>query len=586
MVQLLRDRFPSDVTLSSLLDLLQFRAMNQPEEQVYTFLSDGETQAEHLTYRALYRQAQAIAHNLSGFDTRGKPVLLLYPSGLDFIAAFWGCLYAGAIAVPAPLPRSSRSVERIQAIAQDIQTSVILTTRLIEEKLKSRSMPVPALAKLRWISTDTIAKNEYVPCAPVVHDLAFIQYTSGSTRVPRGVLVSHTNLLSNLKFIAEATDFGPDDRLVSWLPSYHDMGLVMLFLVMYVGCPATLMSPSAFIQRPSRWLEVFGRNRATFTIAPNFAYDLCSESISEEELTRLDLHSWTLAACGSEPVRYQTLKRFSERFAICGFREESFFPCYGLAEATLMVSGGPGTSRPFTIQAQREALERNQVIEDSEAGTFLVGCGKASPENQVVIVDHRTCTRCPEGQVGEIWVCGPAVSRGYWNKTEETRERFSAYLAGTGEGPFLRTGDQGFIHQEQLFVTGRIKDVIVIRGSNFYPEDIEFEVERCHPALQGGGCVVFCRDPDPNSDYALIIVQEVKRQYLSAPPINAIIRAIRGVVAERFGLRAADIVLTRYLGLPRTTSGKKRRQTCTILYLNGQLDILKNSEAFPDASGE
>jgi acyl-CoA synthetase (AMP-forming)/AMP-acid ligase II len=453
----------------------------------------------HLTYRELQRRARAIAAALRFAGAKGERALLLFPPGLDFIEGFFGCLYAGVVAVPAYPPhfgKLDRSLPRLQAIIADAQATLVLTTSPILERAKLILTQAPDLKALCWLATDQVVSDvdehwraEHATCG----DLAFLQYTSGSTGHPRGVMLTHANLLHNASLIFHVFEHTETDSYVSWLPMFHDMGfMVGVLQPLYAGIRAVVMSSAAFLQRPARWLEAISRYRATTSGGPNFAYDLCARKITADDAAALDLSSWTVAFNGAEPVRAETLARFAARFDQCGFRRAALYPCYGLAEATLVVTGGRKKSLP--------------VIKQVEAKT-MVGCGGALAGERVIIVDPASLTELKDGQVGEIWVYGPSVARGYWNRPEETRQTFNAYLSDTGEGPFLRTEDLGFIEAGELYITGRIKDLIIIRGLNHYPQDIEWTVESCNTALRPGCSAAFTIEAD--GEERLVIVQEV-----------------------------------------------------------------------------
>ena len=492
VTSIITENLSEDVSkAATLAHLLRWRAQHQPEQSAYTFLLDGETEEACLTYSELDRQARSIAAMLQKLDARGERVLLLYPPGIEYIAAFFGCFYAGAVAVPAYPPRLNRSLGRLQTIIADAQASVVMTTEMIHSRIGPLFEETAGIKQLDWLTTDNLAHElagEWRE--PIVgrESLAFLQYTSGSTAAPRGVMVSHANLLHNQRLIQQTFQQTEESIILGWLPLYHDMGLIGNVLQpLYVGAPCILMSPVAFLQKPSRWLQAISRYQATTSGAPNFAYDLCARKTTPEQRAELDLSSWTTAFNGAEPVRRETMERFAQTFADCGFRREAFHPCYGLAEATLLVSGGATESiaRAF----KKDALEHNVVIgvdaESAEARS-LVACGRALPDQRVVIVNPDTLMPARPDEVGEIWVSGASVTQGYWNRPEETEHTFGAYLVDTGEGPFLRTGDLGFIDAGELFITGRLKDLIIIRGRNHYPQDIEQTVGQSHPVLAGG----------------------------------------------------------------------------------------------------
>ncbi len=422
---------------STIIKLLQYRASSQSQETAYSFLEDGETDAETLTYAELNRKSKAIAARLQVLDLRGERALLLYPSGLDYLAAFFGCLYAGVIAVPAYPPQNQRKTPRIQAIVADAQAAIALTTQKLLPRMQSL---LGKIGSLQWLATDNletgIEANWQQPDLEK-DTTAFLQYTSGSTGTPKGVMVSHGNLLHNAAMTYRCMGHSPKSRFVSWLPIYHDMGLIGGILQpLYGGFPCVFMSPTSFLQRPYRWLEAISKYKGTTSGAPNFAYELCVQKITDEQRATLDLSSWQVAFNGAEPICHKTLERFSNSFAGCGFRREAFYPCYGMAEATLLVSGGDRETRrqrDKEISYQSKAVDRLALAEDrivevfgEEDSKVLVGCGSSIPGQEIVIVNPETFVICPSGEVGEIWVCGDSVAKGYWNRLEETEETFRA----------------------------------------------------------------------------------------------------------------------------------------------------------------
>jgi acyl-CoA synthetase (AMP-forming)/AMP-acid ligase II len=424
--------------------------------------------------------------------------MLLYPPGLDFIATFFGCQYAAVVAVPAYPPRMNRAPTGIQAIAADAGATVALTSDAVLERIGPLIDRTADLNALRWLSTDGPERGyerEWRRPEITGDTLAFLQYTSGSTGTPKGVMLSHSNLLHNSALIAYAFEHTRSSSGVFWLPSYHDMGLIGGILQpLYVGRPNVLMPPMAFIQKPFRWLQAISRYRGTTSGGPDFAFDLCVRKITPSERATLDLSSWTVAFSGAEPVRAETLDRFAGTFAPCGFRPEAFYPCYGLAEATLLVSGGYKTAPPIVCWFDGKSLEADRVVPiaaGADGARALVGCGQSMPDQQTVIADPNRLTRMPAGRVGEVWVSGPSVAQGYWQRSDETEQTFRAYLQDTGEGPFLRTGDLGFTHDGELFVTGRLKDLVIVRGRNHYPQDIEATVARSYAGLRAGWAAAF-----------------------------------------------------------------------------------------------
>ncbi|WP_373529599.1 fatty acyl-AMP ligase [Nostoc sp.] len=576
-----KSRVDTEYKHSTLVDLLSQRAQHQSEQKAYTFLKGTEAQTDELTYKELHLQAQAIAASLQSLKLFGERALLLYQPGLDFVAAFFGCLYAGVIAVPAYPPRQNQNLSRLQAMTADAQAKVVLTSTGLVESLKACSNKGLELAELHLLATDSLSDDLAKAWQqPEINSesLAFIQYTSGSTGNPKGVMVSHGNLMHNLALIHSFFEHRHDSQGLIWLPPYHDMGLIGGVLQpLYGGFPVTLMAPVDFLQKPLRWLQAISHYRATTSGGPNFAYDLCVRKITSEQRASLDLSSWEVAFTGAEPVRAETLEQFAATFEPCGFRREAFYPCYGMAETTLIVSGGVKNALPVVKWVESTALERNEVVKASdnqEDVRVFVGCGQSYPDQKIVIVNPESLTLCSEEQVGEIWVSGESVAQGYWNRSEETEQSFHAYLADTGEGPFLRTGDLGFLQDGELFVTGRIKDVIIIRGQNHYPQDIELTVERSHPTLRPSCGATF--SVDFKGSERLVIVQEVERSYLRKLDVQEVVGNIRQAVVAQHGLEVFATVLVKTGSIPKTSSGKIRRHACRSAFLSGSLDVVKD----------
>ena len=561
----------------TLVELVRRRACLQPEEVVYTFLVDGEIEEVKLTYGEVDARARAISDWLKPVVSHGDRVLLLYPPGLEFIVAFFGCLYAGAVAVPAYPPRRNRNLLRLEAIAADAEAAVALTTSQILARVEPHFAHNPYLKPLRWLATDCVAPtatDEW--CEPPVRSdsLAFLQYTSGSTGTPKGVMLSHDNLLHNAALVHHACEHTSADRYVSWLPTFHDMGFMAGVLQpLYGGLPVVLMSPTSFLQRPVRWLETISRYRGTVSGAPNFAYELCVRKIKPEQCASLDLSSWTVAFNGAEPIRGETLERFATTFAPFGFRREAFYPCYGLAEATLMVSGSYKSELPILKTVAAKALEKDLVVtvsEQEERARNLVACGGSLLGQQIVITDPKTLKSCVPGRIGEIWVAGPSVAQGYWNKPEETAHAFEAHLSDTGEGPFLRTGDLGFIDQDgELFVTGRLKDLIIIRGLNHYPQDIELTAEESHSALRPGCGAAF--SIEVGGEERLVFVGEVDEQQCGW---EAVIQAICEATVQNHEVPLHAVSLIKAGSLPKTSSGKIQRRACRTSFQQRSLEVI------------
>jgi acyl-CoA synthetase (AMP-forming)/AMP-acid ligase II len=582
---------------ASLVALLRMRAACQANQRACAFLVDGEREEIHLTYGELDARARAIAAWLQQRGLAGQRALLLYRPGLDYIAAFFGCLYAGVVAVPAyppDLARMDRTLPRLRAIVEDAQPAVAMTTAPFAALAAMLFAKDPRCQALQWLATDSLADglaSEWQE--PVVSSatLAFLQYTSGSTSAPKGVMVTHGNLLHNSSLIYQACEHTPDSRAVSWLPPYHDMGLIGTIIhPIHSGFPVILMSPLDFLQRPIRWLQAISHYQATTSGGPNFAYDLCVRKTTPEQRATLDLSSWSVAFNGAEPVRAETLDRFTAAFAPCGFRRQAFFPCYGLAEATLIVSGASRAFPPVVLSMQSAALSQGRALmaEAGEPGRqTLVGCGLMLGNQRVMIVNPDTSAPCGPGEVGEIWISGPSVAKGYWNRPEETEATFHAHLAWTTDGSYLRTGDLGFIAYGELFVTGRRKDLIIVEGCNHYPQDIELTVERCHPALRPGCCAAF--SINGTGPERLVVAVEVDRRYQPQPctdqtaqvrnaeragPLDSqeVVKVIRQAVALAHDLRVDSVSLLRSGSIPKTSSGKIQRHACRAGFLAGTLD--------------
>jgi amino acid adenylation domain-containing protein len=565
---------------STIVDVLRWRSLTQPEQIAFTFLADGETTQATLTYQQLDQRSRAIASQLQSLGISQQRALLLYPPGLDYLAAFFGCLYAGVVAVPAYPPRNQRNTPRILAILADAEAAIILTTTSILSQVQSLFAGEIDLDHVKWLTTDNVTPgSETTWQEPVINaeTLAFLQYTSGSTGTPKGVMLSHGNLLHNASVTYEYMEHDPSSKFVTWLPVYHDMGLIGGVLQpLYGGFPCVMMSPTAFLQCPYRWLQAISQHGGTTSGAPNFAYELCIEKITPEQRSTLDLSSWNVAFNGAEPIRYETLEKFAATFAECGFRPEAFYPCYGMAEATLMVSGSVKSALVSSKTLQKSGLERNYIIDtvpQSEDSISIVGCGRVVPQQQIVIANPDTLTRCHPHEVGEIWVCGPSIGHGYWNRPQETEQTFGAYLQDTGEGPFLRTGDLGFLDNGELFITGRAKDVIIIRGRNLYPQDIELTSERSHEMLRAGSVAAFSVDVDTTEQ--LVIVQEL--EFRAKPNIQEVTAAIRQAIAEAHEIQVYAVILLKAGTIPKTSSGKIQRRATKAGFLAGTLDIVGSS---------
>jgi acyl-CoA synthetase (AMP-forming)/AMP-acid ligase II len=571
--------------LDTLVDLLRHQAAMSEHLVAYTFLDADGREETAITFGDLDRRARVIASALQRAHLTGERALLFYPHTVEYVAALFGCFTAGVVAVPVAYPKLSgvhHNLLQIRGIVADARPAVVLTSADILADVRVTIDRVPELSHLQWIATDLLQPDAIeLPPPDIRADMpAFLQYTSGSTRDPKGVTVSHANVLYNHRMLLAVQCPPPRTTLVSWLPLFHDMGLIgIVLMTVHHGGHCVLMSPATFLQRPLAWLQAVSRYQARTSGGPTFAYDLCVRKITPEQRAGLDLSPWQIAFHGAEPIRAAVLDGFYSAFRDCGFRRESFFLCYGLAEASVFVSGTPRDQVPVVLQVRKAAL-RDHRVETAAPGepdtVALVSCGRTWLDQKIVVVDPDSRRACADDRVGEIWVAGPNVAQGYWNRPDETAATFDACRADTGEGPFLRTGDLGFMRGDQLFVSGRLKDLIVIDGSNHYPHDIEATVEQCHPAIRPQCSVAVSVDVDGRE--RLIVVAEVDRRYSPARPVPAsdlgsVVTAVRAAIAAHHGITAHKVVLIRPATIPKTSSGKLRRARCRALYLDNGLDI-------------
>jgi acyl-CoA synthetase (AMP-forming)/AMP-acid ligase II/acyl carrier protein len=570
----------NDPTISSpdfvgLAALVSARALQFPERLAFTF-EDDSGQSQSWSFSQLDHRMRTLGGWLAKRTSVGDRVLLVYPPGLEFIAAFLGCIAAGAIPVPATYPKPRRPMPRLDSIVADCQPSLVLTHSSVLGGL-SLDQQSPAISELTWESTDSIPTVDnvaYVPIPRSPDDLAFLQYTSGSTSEPRGVMVSHGNILHNLEAIRQgySLSFDKHAKSVFWLPAYHDMGLIGAILEpLYVAATSTFIAPTTFLRRPQRWLELLSETQADISGAPNFGYELAIKKSTPEERAALDLSHWRLAFCGAEPINPATLTEFAEAFAPAGFKIGAFYPCYGLAESTLMVTGGQCPNGPRVLHVDREALRSHQVIANNSSNDqtqSVVSCGPECTGLTVKIVDPQTHAELAPDHVGEIWIHGGSVARGYWNKPSVNQEIFQARLLAGESGNFLRTGDLGFVHEGELFVTGRLKDVIIIRGRNHYPHDLERSAQNAHEAVDMGAAFSI----EVNGHEELALVHQWRREYRDADH-NQIIHAIRTAIVAEHEIDPHAIVLIRPASLPITSSGKVQRQQCRDMYLRGELQV-------------
>lgn len=561
---------------TSILDILNFRAKEQAKSMAYTFLVDGETEGKSLTYQGLLQEAKAIAAKLQSLVLPGERVLLLYPSGLEFVSAFFACLLAGVVAIPVNLPKKNQKIARLTAIIANAQSTLILTSESQLEALKTQL----GETDVTYLATDSLNlqnSHDWEPTQIKSNTLAFLQYTSGSTGTPKGVMVNHENLLATLLDLDIGWDHDQNSRMVTWLPTFHDMGLIYgMLLPLYKGFPCYMLPSVAFLQRPICWLKAISNYRATHTAAPNFAYARCVDKITDEQLQDLDLSNWQVALNGAETVRYEILAEFAQKFAACGFKFSTLCPGYGLAEATLKVTAVRRNQAFELCQVEKVALTNNQIVisDDINNSQTLVSCGQTEIAAEIAIVNPHNCQRCQPDEIGEIWVKSRSIAQGYWQRPEATEHTFRAVIADTLESPYLRTGDLGFVYQGQLYVTGRLKDMIIIRGGNYYPQDIEQSVEQCHPDLRPSCTAAFSIEID--GEERLVIVQEIERTALRNFNQQEVIEAIRRTVFQDHELQPYAIALIKPASIPKTSSGKIQRHACREQFLNNQLALIGN----------
>ncbi|MET4042508.1 fatty acyl-AMP ligase [Bradyrhizobium sp. RT6a] len=563
-------------TFRSLVALLARRAEEQADDRAYVFVSDRGAEEAVLTFRQLHHSASALASRLTAAARPGDRAILVFPPGIEFMVAFFGCLMAGIIAVPMMMPRRNSARDASATILANCTPTLALTNSAVALRGDLRARFTQE--NIRWIEVDLAAADgETIELPePARDDIAFLQYTSGSTSAPKGVMVSHANLLANLEMIRLGLGNTRQSTYVNWVPLYHDMGLILNALqALYVGATCVLMAPNAFMQRPLGWLRAISHYRAEVACSPNFGFDLCVSRYRADHMDSADLSSLRIALNGAEPVHAETIERFAQTFAPHGFDPRAMYPAYGMAEATLLISGGRRGGGHVTRTVSRTALQAHaaeapSIAEDTQ---IAVGCGRALTGERIAIVDADNRTRLPADRVGEIWVNGANVARAYWRNDEATREGLNAQLAGE-DGAWLRTGDLGFIDVTgELFVTGRIKDLIIVRGINHYPQDVERTVQSLDQALREN-CGAAFSVPDETGEETLVIVQEIERTARHSIDTEAITGRIREAVTDNHELSARHIALIRPGTLPKTTSGKIQRKLARKLWLDGGFEQL------------
>lgn len=568
------------MSFQSFGEILTHSALDRADRG-FTYLVDGEKEEIFLSYAELDRQARSIAKVLRDRGLSNDQVLLLFPPGLEFIAALFGCFYEGAVAVPLAPPNPKRlpdELRRMAVLAADSRARAVITTQMFHGIFQSLPEVDPAFSALEFIVIEEALAQPALDWQPprITKDhLAFLQYTSGSTGTPKGVMVTHANLIANSLLLQKACKLDGTTSGVSWLPMFHDFGLIGFVLQpVFLGTSCTILSPLAFLQRPVRWLQAISRYRGSASGAPNFAFELCVRRISDRECESLDLSSWKIAQCAAEPIRKSTLERFTERFSRYGFRGTTFSPCYGLAESTLLTTASPAGRGMITVDFSGAALEEGHArlaLAGDPTRRTLVALGHTHESGTIAIASVAAGTRLPEGEIGEIWLSGPSVTSGYFGKPEQTAATFQATLAGE-PGPFyLRTGDLGFLHDGELFMTGRIKDLLIIRGRNHYPQDIELTVESCADSLRAGCSAAF--SVEAGEGEAPVVVAEVTAG-TTAEAAAQIGAAIRQLVSERHGISLHALCVVPPGSVPKTSSGKLQRSRCRSDFLGGKLQPL------------
>ena len=562
---------------TNFVERLRYWAVALPDTVAYRYLN-GDDESDKLTFSELDLQARAMAAKLVAMGYAGQRAVMLYPPGLDFIRAFFGCHYAGVVPVPAYPPRRNRNMGRINSISKNCEASLALTVESVTEKSRGRLQDAPDLRRIPWIATEDIPivmANDWVPPKIDNNDLGLIQYTSGSTGSPKGVMLTHGNLIANCRMITESFELTNQSRACTWLPAYHDMGLVGGILnPLYCGVSQIMMSPVSFLTYPTRWLRAISNYRVQVTGGPNFAYAWCAAKIKPEQCEGLDLSCWNVAFNGAEPVRSDVMDLFTERFAPYGFRHEAFYPCYGMAETTLLVTGGTPGNKPVISSFEKNELVQHRVVPvgpDDKNAKLLVGCGQVCEDEEVLIVNPETLKPLQDNNIGEILINSPSAGAGYWNRPEETEATFNCRISPDNGRSYVRSGDLGFMHDGELYITGRLKDMIIVRGVNRYPQDIETTVEQCHPWTRSGGAAGFAVNRWDREH--LVVVCEVERGRKSRD-FDAVINAIRASVTEEHDLPPDAIVLVRAHSVPKTSSGKVQRHACKNAFNEGNLLVI------------
>lgn len=566
------------------VEILQRRAQETPDRLSHMLLGASEAEDQKLTYGQLDAEVKKMAAYLQSVAEPGQRALLVYPTSLEFIVAIYGCLYAGIIPIPTNPPGMNRSAQRLEAIAKDAQARLVLTTPEYRQAFLSEAAQFPDFASLAWVTREAIeagrAHNLQIPQI-TPKSTAFMQYTSGSTNIPKGVVISYRNFSHNLHALHETRlrsgEYSDDSIIMTWTPLFHDMGLLTgTFLAPVDGTPSILMPTIQFMQNPLNWLKAIQKFKVTASGGPNFAYDLCVNKIPLEKCEGLDLSNWKIAYTSAEPVRAETQTRFAEKFAPFGFRPQAQAPCYGMAETTLVISFYAGEAKTIVERFRRADFEEGRLVPtdstDPKETAEAVSSGALLVDYKAAIVHPKTRKQCAPDEVGEVWISGDSVGEGYWNRPEDSQHTFGAHIAETHEGPYLRTGDMGFLRNGHLYITGRLKDLLIVRGRNYYPQDVEMTVEKAHPALRAGGGAAF--SVTENNVEQLIVVHETQRRDLEGVDWQEVIKTIRANIAREHGIRAHAVILIRRATVAKTSSGKIQRSEMKRRFLENELQIV------------
>lgn len=574
----------------TIIDILYERSQTTPDRIAFKYIYDDEKKTEGVSYKSLWIEALIIANFLKERAATGDRVMLLFPPGLAYVKAFYGCLLAGMIAVPLYPPRRNSKSERILGVATSCQSSLALTVNSelinINKILASTDQ---FTSSLTIYAVDDLHEEQKASSTYEKADCdfpAFLQYTSGSTGNPKGVVVTHGNIIGNLRHLTLTAGGSTDDIFVNWLPLFHDFGLITAVLwPVFLGAPSILMSAATFVRNPMSWLKAISYYKGTICGAPNFAFDLCVQKANQLDV--IDLSSWTVAYNAAEPINPNTLKNFCLCFEPCGFKPESFYPGYGMAEATVFISGGRPQLRASQLVINKKSFSENKIeitTIENQFSTKLVSCGRTLHPHTLKIVDPTSYQEMPEMEIGEIWFAGPSVSTGYWQLKELTDVTFNQVIGGDADNKYLRTGDLGFIYKDELYVTGRMKDLIILRGKNYYPQDIESVSVSAFPGLKYGRCAAFTIDAHHSE--SLIVVAEIEREYMRKFNSEVAGTEIRKKISQDLEITIHEIVFVKPYSLPVTSSGKVQRAKTKQLYLSNDLEAIisntKNTRSITD----